>query len=96
MINGMEDHVHALVRMKSTVSVAVLAKQMKGDSSHFINHVIVPEASFRWQSTYGAFSVSPDGVAAVERYIRNQKEHHAGGTITAEWERSWVERDPNA
>src|SRR5437773_2423956 len=60
-VNGMPNHVHALVRLHSTISVAGLAKQMKGDSSHFINHVILPGERFQWQRTYGAFSVSPDG-----------------------------------
>jgi len=37
-----------------------------------------------WQSGYGAFSVSESGVAAVERYIANQKEHHRKRTFREE------------
>jgi hypothetical protein len=32
--------------------------------------------SFYWQNGYGAFSISPSHVAALKRYILNQKEHH--------------------
>jgi hypothetical protein len=36
---------------------------------------------FKWQGSYGAFSVSPHEKQKVIRYILNQKEHHEGGTI---------------
>jgi putative transposase len=86
-IGGTSDHVHALVRVYSSVSVAVLAQGMKGASSHLVNHAVDPTAFFRWQGTYGAFSVSPNDLEQVSAYIRHQNEHHASGELTPDWER---------
>ena len=41
-IGGIEDHVHVLVQMSSTVTAALLAKEMKGASSHLVNYVLTP------------------------------------------------------
>ncbi len=32
--------------------------------------------NFAWQGGYGVFSVSSSKIPVVEKYIRNQKEHH--------------------
>ncbi|MGH7241934.1 MAG: transposase [Phycisphaerales bacterium] len=34
-------------------------------------------SKFGWQDGYGAFSVSESSIASVEKYIANQKKHHA-------------------
>src|SRR5690242_4300136 len=39
-VGGTENHIHVLVRMSATVSVAQVAKQMKGESSHFVTHML--------------------------------------------------------
>jgi hypothetical protein len=36
---------------------------------------------FRWQSGYGAFTVSIEDVPALERYVLNQKHHHANRVL---------------
>ncbi len=41
-LGGTEDHRHALVRLHSTISVAVLAKGMKGASSHLVAQHLPP------------------------------------------------------
>jgi REP element-mobilizing transposase RayT len=92
-IGGTEDHVHVLARMHAPVSVAGLAHGMKGASSHLVTHEIAPEQGFKWQGTYGAFSVSPDDIDRVCDYIQRQKEHHARGSTVPEWERCMEEDD---
>jgi REP element-mobilizing transposase RayT len=64
-IGGTEDHVHVLARLHPMVAVAELAKGMKGSSSHLITHEVDPDAGFKWQGSYGAFSVSPEDVPRV-------------------------------
>jgi REP element-mobilizing transposase RayT len=86
-IGGLEDHVHALVRMPGTVCNAEMAKAMKGSSSHLFNSVTNPGQLFRWQGGYGALSVSPKDLPAAREYIRNQKQRHAENRIEEEWER---------
>ena len=85
-VGGTANHVHVLVRMSATVSVAQVAKQMKGDSSHFVTHVLAQGSFFKWQGTYGAFSVNPVDIATVVDYIDRQRVHHAANTEFAAWE----------
>jgi REP element-mobilizing transposase RayT len=95
-IGGTQDHVHVLVRLHSTVAVAELAKGMKGASSHLVTHELTPNQAFKWQGSYGAFSVSPSDVPRIRAYVRNQKKHHASGDVWEEWERcEEIEDDVN-
>jgi putative transposase len=87
-VGGTTDHVHALVRLYPTVPVAALAKAMKGASSHLVTHALQPGAAFKWQGTYGAFSVSPNHVKPARAYVERQKEHHANATTHLQWERT--------
>ena len=73
-INGVEDHVHALARLKSKHRLDNFLQDLKGESSLWVHQEIT--RMFEWQKGYGAFSVSPTAVESVRRYIRNQKEHH--------------------
>ncbi|MHC5721915.1 MAG: IS200/IS605 family transposase, partial [Nostoc sp.] len=75
-IGGIEDHVHLLTGFPPTISVCELAKQIKGSSSHFITHEIQPGEFFKWQGSYGAFTVSYDAIDNIANYIRNQATHH--------------------
>jgi REP element-mobilizing transposase RayT len=86
-IGGTEDHVHALVRLHATIGVAALAHGMKGSSSHLANHILAPDSGFKWQGSYGAFSVSPNDIDRTRDYIKRQKEHHAHSSTIPEWER---------
>ncbi len=88
----MADHVHLLVRIPATITIAQLAQNLKGVSSHLIRHHLFPATDFRWQGAYGAFSVSPEGTDAVRAYIRNQAVHHAQHSLNEVWERCAEER----
>src|SRR5690348_14845127 len=53
-LGGVEDHIHLLVGMPATVSIADLIGQMKGASSHLMaQHVLAPSRGFfKWQGAY--------------------------------------------
>ena len=80
-IGGIEDHVHLLVRLNATVSIAQLVKNLKGTSSHLMTHRVAPDSDFKWQRGYGAISVSVSHVRRVSTYIQNQKQHHAHNNL---------------
>ena len=40
---------------------------------------------FAWQKGYAAFSVSASNIAAVERYVRSQEQHHRKMTFEDEF-----------
>jgi putative transposase len=86
-IDGIEDHVHILVSLPATLSVALLLRDVKGASSHLVTHEIKPGEFFKWQGAYGAFTVSKSDLDAVAGYIKNQKAHHASNRLVTEWEK---------
>ena len=94
-IGGTLDHVHILVRLPTTVSVACLVKQMKGSSSHLATHADFGAEGFKWQGGYAVFSVSKAVVPKVQDYIANQERHHAEGTTHRGAEIVWEERPPS-
>ena len=90
-IGGIQDHVHLLVRLQTTVTVADLLKETKGASSHLVTHVIRPGEFFKWQGAYGAFTLRKEDVPVVKSYIERQKEHHAQNDLRPEWEQTMIE-----
>lgn len=85
IINGTEDHVHALWRHNRTKTLPETMKAMKGGSSHWINKREPGAELFRWQGGYGAFTVSVDRVPKVKNYIARQKIHHRSLSISQEY-----------
>ena len=85
-VGGIENHVHLLTGFAPTLNISYLIKQVKGSSSHFITHEIQPDKFFKWQGSYGAFTVSHGEINKVANYIRNQKQHHAQKNIISQWE----------
>ncbi len=76
IINGTADHIHILLLQNQNHSIAELTKNIKGNSSHWMNQNNFLKVKFAWQKGYGAFSVSESMVDEVRKYIENQKEHH--------------------
>jgi len=85
-INGTADHIHILFLLDAKYSLKDIMKNVKGESSHWINHKNIQRNKFEWQVGYGAFSVSESGVDTVEHYIAYQKEHHRKKTFLEEFE----------
>lgn len=86
-IGGTEDHVPLAVSIPPKVAPAKFIGDVKGNSSHFVNHVIKPDFEFYWQDEYGVLSFGEKSLSAVVRYIHDQKQHHAAGTLIAAMER---------
>ena len=86
-INGTSDHVHILLGMRPTQSLSDLIREIKGDSSQWINRNNLVTHKFSWQKGYGAFSYSKSQISAVARYIENQKIHHKKKTFIEEYSR---------
>ena len=80
-IGGMDDHVHLAVSIPPKIAPAKFIGDVKGNSSHFVNHVIKPDFEFYWQDEYGVLSFGERNLPSVVRYIQNQKQHHADGTL---------------
>ena len=73
-INGTEDHVHVLAKIRPTISVSEFLSKLKSGSSGWAKRQTA--GRFGWQARFAAFAVSESQVERVRRYIRNQQEHH--------------------
>ncbi|MBK9730375.1 MAG: IS200/IS605 family transposase [Chitinophagaceae bacterium] len=76
MVNGYDDHLHCLVLLKATQTIADVVKQLKGGSSKWINDGNFAKECFEWQDDYYAISVSESNLKRVRNYIKNQVKHH--------------------
>lgn len=92
-INGMTDHIHILVRLSQHIAIMDLVKNIKGESSHWINRQLLTGSTFKWQIGYGAFSVSEREVKTVKRYIQNQKIHHRNNLTIENYEKLSIGTD---
>ncbi|MEO8435181.1 MAG: transposase [Pyrinomonadaceae bacterium] len=84
-IGGTEDHIHSLLSLPATMSVAKAVQLIKGGSSKWIHDNFFQHQKFAWQEGYGAFSVSASQVKKTISYIQNQKEHHRKKTFQEEF-----------
>ena len=69
-VGGYTDHVHLLVGLSRTITIAKLVENIKTETSKWAKKSIEEAQHFLWQSGYGAFSVSHSLRDAVDRYIR--------------------------
>jgi putative transposase len=85
-IGGTEDHVHLLFLLDPGYAIRDLLKNIKGESSHWVNQQNFLIGKFSWQIEYGAYSVSNSKVREVERFLQNQKAYHKNITFLEEFE----------
>lgn len=76
IVNGVSDHVHIFVGLKPVMSLSDLVRDIKNNSTNFINEKNYLKKKFSWQEGYGAFSYAHSQVNSVYSYILNQEQHH--------------------
>ncbi len=75
-INSVQDHVHILLSLNPDIALSDLVRDIKANSSRFINKRAWVKGTFRWQEGFGAFSYSHSQLDRVIRYIDEQDRHH--------------------
>ncbi len=75
-INGTEDHVHVLAKLRPDKALSDVLRDLKANASGWMHDVFPDLKDFSWQRGYGAFTVSESNIKKVEDYIARQKEHH--------------------
>ncbi|MFW5663726.1 MAG: IS200/IS605 family transposase [bacterium] len=83
-INSMPDHMHIFFGMHPC-DIPALVRDIKSDSSTFINAKKLSNHRFHWQEGYGLFSYSMSHRSSVIKYIENQQEHHKKITFKEEY-----------
>jgi len=85
-INTMPNHAHIFIGMKPDAALSDLVRDIKRDSTNFVNNEIKIRGKFGWQEGFGAFSYSHSQIDSVAKYILNQEEHHRRKTFREEYE----------
>src|SRR5438445_12893123 len=85
IINGMPDHVHALMNVKPSICISDVMRAIKTSSSKWVRMTFPEKMTFGWQEGYGAFSVGLTTLPSVKTYIQNQEEHHKHKTFEDEF-----------
>jgi putative transposase len=85
IVNGVPDHVHLLIYLPPTVTMAEAVRVLKANTSRWVHQRWRDGGRFGWQRGYGAFSVSRTAITDVELYIATQEEHHRKKTFEEEF-----------
>jgi REP element-mobilizing transposase RayT len=85
IVNGDSDHVHVFVGLKPSMKISDLVRDLKNNSTNFINHQKWIDGHFSWQDGYGVFSYSHSQIENVYKYILNQEIHHKKQTFREEY-----------
>ena len=85
IVNGVPNHIHLLIGTKPNCNLSDLIRDIKANSSKWINEKKFTNFHFEWQTGFGAFTVSQSGVPKAIEYIKNQEEHHRKKTFKEEY-----------
>ena len=84
-INGMPDHLHLLIGLQPSMRLSELVRDIKANSSKFINSKGWIRGKFNWQEGFGAFSYGHSQLDIVIKYIENHILHHQKTSFKKEY-----------
>ncbi|MBM2835270.1 MAG: transposase IS200-family protein [Candidatus Brocadiaceae bacterium] len=84
-IGGTDNHIHILLSLDSTTSIAKAMQLIKGGSSKWIHETFPELRLLSWQEGYGAFSIGISNVDETKKYIENQEKHHSKESFRDEY-----------
>ena len=90
-VGGTPNHVHLAVSVPPKIALSDFVGQVKGNSSHFVNHALGTNRQFAWQAEYGVLSFGGKMLHTVVKYVKNQHQHHEEGTQISPMERFLAE-----
>ncbi len=93
-VGGVEDHGHVVALVTPRLALSDFVAQLKGNSSHFVNHATPLEQPFRWQAEYGVVSFEGKQLDKVVKYVKDQRRHHLDGTTIPIFEKVAAEDQP--
>jgi putative transposase len=85
VIENEPDHIHILIGLRPDTSISELVRDIKANSSRWMNEQEWMRSEFRWQEGFGAFSYSRSQLSHVIAYIQNQEQHHKKQTFREEY-----------
>jgi putative transposase len=85
IVNGISNHVHLFIGLKPSMALSDLVRDIKNNTSNFINDQKFVLGKFSWQEGFGSFSYSHSQIDQVYQYILNQEGHHQRKTFKEEY-----------
>ena len=85
IVNGASDHLHIFVGLRPSMAISDLVRDVKNNSSNWINEKKLVKGKFAWQEGFGAFSYSHSQIGNLYAYILNQEAHHRKKTFKEEY-----------
>ncbi len=85
IINGMPDHLHLLVGFNPDCALSDLVRDIKANSSKFINDKRWVMGKFSWQTGFGGFTIGQSQIAKTANYIEHQEIHHKKRSFRQEY-----------
>jgi REP element-mobilizing transposase RayT len=85
IINGVADHIHVFVGLRPAMAISDLVRDIKNNSSNFINERGLVSKKFSWQEGFGAFSYAHSQIDTVYNYVLNQERHHEQTSFKEEY-----------
>jgi hypothetical protein len=90
-INGVEDHLHILSSLHTTVSLASFVKDIKTGSALWIKENMAFKSFSHWQEGYAAFTCSRRDIGDFIEYIRTQEDHYRRTRFEEEYRKLLLE-----
>lgn len=84
-LNSVSDHIHILIGQSPSCCLSDLVREIKSESSRYVNENKLSNFKFYWQEGYGAFSYSRSQRDNVIQYIMNQQGHHKTRSFKEEY-----------
>jgi len=84
-IGGVSDHIHILISIKPNIAISDLVRDIKANSSKWVNEKRLIKGKFQWQEGFGAFSYAQSQLDTVIAYVNNQEKHHETKTFKHEY-----------
>lgn len=85
IVNGVDNHVHIFVGLKPSMRISDLIRDIKNNTSNYVNKKKWVTGKFSWQEGYGVFSYTYSHIDKVYNYILSQEEHHKKYTFKEEY-----------
>jgi putative transposase len=85
IINGVSNHVHLFIGLKPSKAISDLVRDVKNNTSNFINDQKFVRGKYSWQEGFGSFSYAHSQIGQVYQYILDQEKHHLQKTFKEEY-----------
>ena len=87
-IGNTDNHIHMIAAIRYSIALSNFIRAIKASSSLAVRKANL-NTEFRWQKSYGAFTMEYDRLDGIIQYVINQKQHHAKKNL---WEKYEITR----